>query len=254
MKSLILSTLMIGTAALGTGALGMSQATAKDAAKNIVLVHGAFADATSWDKVSAILGAKGYKVTAVRIPLTSLADDVAATRAAIDAQDGPTILVGHSWGGVVIGEAGSSEKVKALVYVAAFAPNKGETLNALLKSAPPTEGLKAIHPDDKGFLSIDVAAFPTVFAADVPRTEAEVMARHQIPFNSVGFSTPVEVAAWSNKPSFYVVTTEDQMLAPAAQKFFSGRMKAKVTEIAASHAGAVSKAGDVARVIEEATR
>ena len=141
MKS-VLSALLLAAAAIGTAA----PAFAQDAAKNIVLVHGAFADESSWDKVAAILSAKGYNVTQVANPLTSLADDVAATKAAIDAQDGPTVLVGHSWGGVVIGEAGNNEKVKALVYVSAFAPDKGETLTALLAGGEPTEGVKTIRP------------------------------------------------------------------------------------------------------------
>jgi pimeloyl-ACP methyl ester carboxylesterase len=135
MKS-ILSAVVFSAAAVGAGGAALAQ----EPAKNIVLVHGAFADASSWDKVAGILSAKGYHVTQVANPLTSLADDVAATRAALDAQDGPTVLVGHSWGGVVIGEAGADEKVKALVYVSAFAPDKGETLNKLLSGGEPSEG------------------------------------------------------------------------------------------------------------------
>ena len=141
MKS-VLSPLMLSATALGA-----APAVAQDGARNIVLVHGAFADETSWDKVAGILSAKGYTVTQVANPLTSLADDVAATRAALAAQDGPTVLVAHSWGGVVIGEAGNDEKVKALVYVSAFAPDRGESLNKLLSGGEPSEGARAIRPD-----------------------------------------------------------------------------------------------------------
>ena len=141
-----------------------------------MLVHGAFADETSWDTVSEILSAKGYNVTQVANPLTSLDDDVAATKAALAAQDGPTVLVGHSWGGVVIGEAGDDPKVRALVYVSAFAPDRGESLTALLSGGEPSDGVKAIRPDDKGGLILDAASFPALFAGDLPQAEAEAMA------------------------------------------------------------------------------
>lgn len=249
MKS-VLSALLLTTAALGAAAPALAQ----DAAKNIVLVHGAFADESSWDKVAAILSAKGYHVTQVANPLTSLADDVAATKAAIDAQDGPTVLVGHSWGGVVIGEAGNDEKVKALVYVSAFAPDKGETLNALLAGGQPSEGVKTIRPNAQGGLILDPATFPKFFAGDVPLAEAEAMAADQLPSNPANFDAVAEVAAWHDKPDFYVVTTEDLMIPADAQRFFAGRIKATVTELAASHSGLVSKAEDVAKVIEDAAR
>ena len=248
MKS-ILSAMLLATAALGA-----APAFAQEGAKNIVLVHGAFADESSWDRVAEILSAKGYNVTQVANPLTSLADDVAATKAALDAQDGPTVLVGHSWGGVVIGEAGNDDKVQALVYVSAFGPDRGETLNALLAGGAPSEGVKHIVPNAEGGLIVDPAAFPTYFAADVPAAEAETMAADQLPSNPANFDDAVTVAAWHDKPSFYVVTTQDQMLPADTQRFFAGRMKASITEIEASHAGLVSKAEDVAKVIEDAAR
>jgi pimeloyl-ACP methyl ester carboxylesterase len=145
----------------------VSFAETTPAVHNVVLVHGAFADQTSWDKVAEILRKKGYNVTEVANPLTSLQEDVAATEAVIKKQAGPVVLVGHSWGGVVIGEAGADPKVQSLVYVAAFAPDKGESVQALGAGSPPTPGIQALRPDDKGFLSIDAAAFPTVFAGSV---------------------------------------------------------------------------------------
>lgn len=249
MKSLILSALIAGVSALA-----VTPVLAKEPARNVVLVHGAFADASSWAKVQAALVKKGYRVTAVEIPLTSLADDVAAARAAIDAQDGPTVVVGHSWGGVVIGEAGDSPKVKSLVYVSAFAPDKGESIGALSEGKPPSEGVKAIRPDDKGFLGIDPVAFPAVFAADLPLAEAQGMAARQRRVNSASFGTPSTVAAWHVKPSWYVVTADDQTIPAPLQRFFAGRMQAKLTEIKASHAGLVSQPEAVVRVIEEAAR
>lgn len=249
MKS-VLSALVFGAAAIGAG----SAALAEGPAKNVVLVHGAFADETSWDKVAEILSAKGYHVTQVANPLSSLADDVAATRAALDAQDGPTVLVGHSWGGVVIGEAGADAKVKSLVYVSAFAPDQGETLTKLLAGGAPSEGVKAIRPNAEGGLILDPAQFPKLFAGDVPVGEAEAMAAAQLPSNPSNFEAVAEVAAWHDKPNFYVVTTEDLMLPADAQRFFAGRLNAKVTEIVASHSGLISKAEDVAKVIEAAAQ
>lgn len=243
-----LSALMLAAAAIGV------TATTAQEAKNIVLVHGAFADESSWDKVAAILSAKGFNVTQVANPLTSLADDVAATKAALDAQDGPTVLVAHSWGGVVIGEAGADEKVKSLVYVSAFAPDKGETLNALLSGGEPSEGVKAIRPNEQGGLIFDPASFPALFAGDLPAAEAEAMAASQLPSNPANFDAAAEVAAWHGKPNFYVVTSEDLVIPPDAQRFFAGRIGATVTEIAASHSGLVSQAEAVAKVIEDAAR
>ena len=245
----VLTTLLFATAALGAGS-----AFAQGKAENIVLVHGAFADETSWDKVAAILKAKGYKVTEVANPLTSLSDDVAATKAALEAQGGPTVLVAHSWGGVVIGEAGNDPKVKALVYVSAFGPDKGESLVKLQEAGAPSEGSKAIRPNAEGGLIFDAAAFPALFAGDLPKAEAEAMAARQLPSNPANFAAVAEVAAWHDKPTFFVVTTEDQVIPPDAQRFFAGRMKAEVTEIAASHAGLVSRADDVAKVIERAAQ
>jgi len=239
---------------LAAALTGSVPAMAQSNVKNVLLVHGAFADETSWDKVAAILADKGYNVTKVANPLTSLADDVAATKAALAAQDGPAILVAHSWGGVVIGEVGGDEKVKSLVYISAFGPDKGESLNMLLAGGEPSEGVKAIRPNEQGGLIFDPASFPALFAGDVPKAEAEAMAAHQLPSNPANFDAVAEVAAWHDKPTFYVVTTKDLVIPADAQRFFAGRMKAQITEIDASHAGIVSQPEEVAKVIEQAAQ
>jgi len=248
MKSLFVSALMLSTV------LGVAAASAQPAAtiKNIVLVHGAFVDETSWDGVAAILKAKGYNVTAVKNPLTSLADDVAATNAVLNAQDGPTVLVGHSWAGVVIGEAGDNAKVSSLVYVSAFAPDKGETVAALAANGPATEGVKAIRADDKGYLSIDPALFPAVVAGDLPKDVGNYLASHQMPLNHTAFDDVTKIAAWHVKPSWYVLSSRDLVLDPHAQAFFAERMRAKVTTVDGSHASLASHAAEVAAVIESA--
>ncbi|MCX5497642.1 alpha/beta hydrolase [Kaistia dalseonensis] len=252
MKSLLISALMFSTAMLGAAPAFAQTALPKGTIKNIVLVHGAFVDASSWDGVAAILAAKGYTVTAVKNPLTSLADDVAATEAVLDAQDGPTVLVGHSWGGVVIGEAGDNAKVKALVYVSAFAPDKGESVSALAAGGPATPGTAAIRPDSKGYLTIDPAVFPSAVAGDLPKAVGEHLAAHQMPINHTAFDAPATVAAWHDKPSWYVLSTKDLVLDPHAQEFFAGRIKAKVTKVDGSHASLASHAAEVAAVIEAA--
>ena len=241
-----MSALMLSSTILGI-APAFAQAAPKPI-KNIVLVHGAFVDETSWDGAAAILKAKGFKVTAVKNPLTSLADDVAATNAVLDAQDGPTVLVGHSWGGVVIGEAGDNPKVASLVYVSAFAPDKGETISALAASGPATPGVKAIRPDAKGYLTIDPAVFPSAVAGDLPKQIGEHLAAHQMPINHTAFDTPAEVAAWHNKPSWYVLSSKDLTLDPHAQQ----RIKAKLTKVDGRHASLASHAAEVADVIEAA--
>ena len=252
MKSLLLTALMFSTAILCVAPAFAKTALPAGTIKHIVLVHGAFVDETSWNGVAAILTAKGYTVTAVKNPLTSLADDVAATNAVLDAQDGPAVLVGHSWGGVVIGEAGNNPKVSALVYVSAFAPDKGDSVSALAASGPATPGVKAIKPDAKGYLSIDPAVFPSAVAGDLPKEIGEQLAAHQMPINHTAFDAPAEVAAWHVKPSWYVLSTQDLVLDPHAQAFFADRIKAKVTKVDGSHASLASHAAEVAAVIEAA--
>lgn len=219
---------------------------------NVVLVHGAFASPSSWDKVAAILRTKGLTVSEVAIPMTSLEADVDATRKAVEAQKGPCILVGHSWGGVVIGEAGDSPEVKALVYVAAFAPDKGESVQALSSNGPPTEGQKEVHADAKGLLTVDPAAFPRVFVGDVPVAEGAALAKQQMPISASAFGTPASVAAWHSKPTYYAISGNDKMIPPQAEAFFAQRMKAKTVTIPSSHASPVSHPKEVAALIEQA--
>jgi pimeloyl-ACP methyl ester carboxylesterase len=209
-------------------------------------------DETSWEPVAKILEAKGYHVTLVKDPLTSLDADVDATKKALAQQHGKTVLVGHSWGGVIITQAGGDPKVSALVYVSAFAPDVGESLASLSKAGPATEGTKSIHPDANGNLSIDPAAFPSAVAADLPLNIAEQLAASQLPLNHTAFEAPVTTAAWHNKPTWYVESTKDQLIAPQAQEFFAARMKAKTTKVAGSHASLVVHATEVAAVIEQA--
>lgn len=244
--------LTVGATLAAIFAMGAPIAAA--AAQNVVLVPGAFTDKSSWDKVAHLLREKGFKVTEVDIPLTSLDADIAATRKALDAQTGPTVLVGHSWGGVVIGEAGDSPKVEALVYVAAFAPDKGESVQALSANGPPTEGLKAVRPDANGFLSIDPAAFPHVFVGDVPASEGAELAKRQRPISGAAFDAKATVAAWRLKPTYYAISANDLMLPPQAEAFFAQRMKATTVTLQSSHASPVSHPEEVAALIEEAAK
>ena len=252
MKALLLSTLLLSATMLGIVPASAQSTLPAGTIKNVVLVHGAFVDETSWDAVAAILKARGYHVTAVKNPLTSLADDVAATNAVLDAQDGPTVLVGHSWAGVVIGEAGDNAKVASLVYVSAFAPDKGETLSALAASGPKTPGVKAIRVDQKGYLTIDPAVFPTAVARELPIAIGQQQAAHQMPINHTAFDEPAKVAAWHDKPNWYVLSAKDMLLDPHAQAFFAERIKARVTTVEGSHASLASHAKEVAAVIEAA--
>lgn len=252
MRNLLLSAATMLLAGTAIAASTQSAPLPKGAAHNIVLVHGAFVDQTSWQPVADILTKKGYSVTLVENPLTSLAADVDATKQALAKQDGKTVLVGHSWGGIVITQAGDDPKVSALVYVSAFAPNVGESLASLAKAGPATEGGNAIHPDDKGNLTIDPKVFPSAVAADLPPEIAAHLANSQLPLNHVAFEAPVSIAAWHDKPTFYVISTKDKVLAPEAQKSFAARIKAQTTEVAGSHASLVVHAKQVAEVIEKA--
>lgn len=252
MRNLLLSASMILMAGTAFAAQAQSAHLPNGAAHNIVLVHGAFVDQTSWQPVADILAKKGYNVTLVENPLTSLAADVDATKRALAKQNGKTVLVGHSWGGVVITQAGDDPKVSALVYVSAFAPDVGESVAALAKSGPATEGGAAIHPDEKGNLYIDPKVFPDAVGADLPPNVAEYLAKHQLPLSHTAFEAPVDTAAWRDKPTFYMITTKDKVIAPEAQKMFAARMKAQTTEVAGSHASLVVHADAIAAVIEKA--
>jgi pimeloyl-ACP methyl ester carboxylesterase len=220
--------------------------------KNIVLVHGAFADGSSWAKVIPILQAKGYHVTAVQNPLTSLADDVAATNRALAQQDGPLILVGHSWAGVVITEAGMDPKVAGLVYVAAFGPDQGEAVSELGKAYPPPPALTAPIVDQQGFMSLPTDAVVKHFASDLPASEASLVAATQGPIKVSAFDAKVSAAAWKTKPSWYIVSKLDEAIAPEEERFFAKRMKATTTELNTSHLPMLSQPKAVAAVISAA--
>ena len=217
--------------------------------KTIVLVHGAFADGSSWDKVTSILVAKGYNVVAVHEPLSSLEADVAATTRVIDAQPGPVLLVGHSWGGAVITEAGANDKVAGLVYVAAFVPDKGESVNDLGKGAPPPPWVTKLAVDSAGFASLPPAIVASDFANDLGASDARVLAAKQGPIAAKSFDDKLTAAAWHSRPTWYVRTEEDHMIDPRAQAAMAKRANAKVTNLKASHVAMISKPNDVAAVI-----
>ncbi len=220
---------------------------------SIVLVHGAFADATGWQKVIPLLEAKGFPVTAVQNPLKSIAEDVATTRRAIESQKGDVILVGHSYGGVVITGAGANNpKVKALVYVAAFAPDAGETVGALIAQFPPTPLATGLVPDSAGFLYIDRTKFREIFAKDVSEGESAIMAATQKPIAGASFGETQPVAAWKTVPSWYAVSTQDQAINPDSERFMAKRMGAKTTELEASHVSFISLPDKIVKIIEEA--
>jgi pimeloyl-ACP methyl ester carboxylesterase len=219
---------------------------------NVVLVHGGFVDGSGWEGVYKALKKEGYAVTIVQNPTLSLADDVAVTRRALAAQNGPVILVGHSYGGVVITEAGNDPKVAGLVYVAAFAPDAGESVAALIKDPPPGAAVPPILPPQDGFLFLDKAKFAESFAADVAPDAAAFMADSQVPWGVAALSGAIGEPAWKKKPSWYLVATEDKMIPPAAQRFMSKRAGATVVEHSGSHAIYVSQPQAVAALIERA--
>jgi len=221
---------------------------------SIVLVHGAFADASGWQKIILGLEEKDFSVTAVQIPLKSLADDVATTVRAIQSQKGDVVLVGYSYGGAVITGAGAaSANVKALVYVSAFAPDRGEALEALFELYPPSSLPPALVPDSAGFLYIDRTKFREVFAADVSDSEFAVMAVTQKPIAAAAiFAEPIAAATWQTIPSWYIVAAQDHAINPDLERFFAKRMRAKVTELKSSHVPFISQPDEIVRIIEEA--
>ncbi|WP_182084350.1 alpha/beta hydrolase [Aureimonas sp. ME7] len=244
LRNIMLAAALLSSAAVSTPALAQ--------AKNVVLVHGAFADGSGWRGVYDILTRDGYKVSIVQQPLTGLDQDVAATKRVLDQQDGDTVLVGHSYGGTVITTAGTDPKVKALVYVAALQPEKGETTAGLIGTMPsPSNDIKAT---DDGFLYLDPAKFAADFAADLPKDIAEFMARSQVPAAVAAFQAKVPAAAWHDKPSYGILTTQDKALSPDLQRFMYKRSGTEMTEIDASHAVFISQAQMVSEVIEKAAQ
>jgi len=218
--------------------------------RNIVLVHGAFVDGSSWRAVYDLLTRDGYHVVAVQNPNLSLCGDAAATRRTIDAQDGSVVLVGHSYGGAVITEAGTHDKVTALVYIAAFVPDKGESVKAL-GGSPDTPG-SPIIPASGGFLFQDRAKFHTSFGADLPAADAVFMADSQVPWAEDAMTGPVTEPAWRCKPSWYLIATEDRMITPSAQRAMAQRANATTVELAASHAVYMTQPRAVAALIRQA--
>ena len=220
--------------------------------KAIVLVHGGFVDGSGWAGVYSILKGKGYNVAVVQNPTKSLADDVAVTKSAIERLESEVVLVGHSYGGVVITEAGTHPKVTDLVYIAAFAPDKGESVSSLIANPPPGAPVPPILPPQDGYLFLDRAKFAASFAADVEPETASFMADSQVPWGVDALKGAISDPGWKTKPSYYLVTTDDKMIPPPAQRKMAERAKAQVSEIAASHSVYVSKPRDVAEIIERA--
>jgi pimeloyl-ACP methyl ester carboxylesterase len=215
----------------------------------IVLVHGAFADGSGWSEMIPILQEKGFDVIAVQNPLTSLADDVAHTRRAIARAKGPVVLVGHSWGGAVITEAGVDDRVKALVYVAAFAPDAGQSANESHKPFPAMPGLMKLDVDPEGFVTLPADSLAKNFAQDLPAVETAVMAATQGPIHAQCFDTKLTNAAWKTKPSWFIVAEQDRMINPEYLRAAAKRMNAKTTELDTSHVPMASMPEDVADVI-----
>ncbi|MER5531342.1 alpha/beta hydrolase [Streptomyces sp. NPDC002677] len=220
--------------------------------RNVVLVHGGFVDGSGWQGTYDVLKRDGYNVSIVQNPTLSLEGDVAATRMVLDAQDGPVVLVGHSYGGAVISEAGSHPKVAALVYVAAFAPDKGESVSTLIADPPPGAPVPPILPPRDGFLFLDREKFADSFAGDVPAELAAFMADSQVPWGLDALNGAVSEPAWRAKPSWYLVATDDRMIPPPAQRAMSERAGSTVVEVPGSHSVYVSRPDAVADLIKQA--
>ena len=233
-------------------------ATLGSDAMNIVLVHGAWVDGSGWEAVYRALRTEGFPVSVVQNPTISLADDVQATGRVMSVQNGPVILVGHSYGGAVITEAGNDPRVVALVYIAGWVPDKGESVSSLIEDllgdAPPGAPVPPILPPRDGYLLLDKAKFPESFAGDIDRERAAFMADAQVPWGLEAVSGTISQASWRSKPSWYLVATEDRMIPPPAQRFMSKRAGATVVEVAASHAAFLSKPAAVANLIVQAAK
>jgi pimeloyl-ACP methyl ester carboxylesterase len=222
--------------------------------KNIVLVHGGFVDGAGWEGVYRVLKQDGYNVSIVQNPTISLDGDVAATKRVLAGQDGPAILVGHSYGGAVITQAGNDSKVAGLVYITAFAPDKGESVASLIKNPPPGAPVPPILPPQDGYLLLDKAKFPAAFAGDVEPEKAAFMADSQVPWGVEALSGTISQPAWKSKPSWYLIATDDKMIPPDAQRSMSKRAGATVVEAKGSHAIYVSQPRAVAALIEQAAK
>jgi len=221
---------------------------------NIVLVHGGFVDGSGWEDVYRTLKKDGYNVTIVQNPTLSLADDVAVTKRALASQDGPVILVGHSYGGAVITEAGNDPKVAGLVYITAFAPDKGESVATLIKDPPPGAPVPPILPPQDGYLFLDRAKFAASFAGDVKAEKAAFMADSQVPWGLEALGGEISKPAWKAKPSWYLIATDDKMIPPDAQRSMAKRAGSTVVEVKGSHAIYVSQPEAVAALVEQAAK
>jgi pimeloyl-ACP methyl ester carboxylesterase len=230
----------------------MSQEKAREGVKNILLIHGGFVDGSGWQGVYNLLKKDGYNVSVVQNPTTSLADDVAVTRRVLAAQNGPAILVGHSYGGVVVTEAGRDPKVAGLVYIAAFAPDNGESVSSLIQNPPPGAPVPPILPPQDGYLFLDRSKFRASFAADVSEDAAAFMADSQVPWGLEALDGTVTQAAWKTKPSWYLVSTEDRMIPPDAQRAMSKRAGSTDSEVKGSHSVYISQPNAVAALIVKA--
>jgi len=235
--------------AIALSATGLSTDVQAQTVKNVVLVHGAFADGSGYKALYTELTKKGYHVTVVQNPLTSLEDDVAATNAVLDKQDGPVILAGHSWGGTVITEAGNHPKVAGLVYIAALQPDKGETTLQWLQTAPPAPENGVLPADEKGIVYYSKEKYHAGFAADISKEEADFMYASQGAFHAKGFVTPLTQAAWRTKPAYGIVATEDKSIVPDIQRNMYKRSNTQITEIKGSHVVFMSQPKKVAAVI-----
>lgn len=245
---------------LSSASLAMNSPSAKSAAsaasarvQNVILVHGAWADGSSWSKVIPLLGAKGLNVIAVQLPLTSLADDAATVKRAIALVDGPVILVGHSYGGAVITEAGNDAKVKALVYVAAFAPDAGQSAGSLGATMPPPPLATEVRPDAEGFLKLTKAGIYESFAQDLTAPEKAMLYAVQAPTNTKSLGGNISTAAWHSKPSWYIVSSKDRAIQPALEASMASNIHATTATISSSHVPMLSHPDAVAAVIEQAT-
>lgn len=251
---ILCSVLAVMTTIVCIGEKTMAQNSPMTNVKNIVLVHGGFVDGSGWQSVYNALKKNGYEVTIVQNSTTSLADDVATTKRALATLNGPAILVGHSYGGAVITEAGTDPKVAGLVYIAAFAPDKGESVGSLIKGFPAGGPQPPILPPVDGFLMLDKAKFSGSFAGDVSPEEAAFMADSQVPWGLGAISGTISEPAWRTKPSWYLVTTEDKMIPTDAQRGMSKRAGTTVVEVKGSHAIYVSQPQAVAHIIEAAAK
>lgn len=230
-----------------------AQAQSPAGVRNIVLVHGAWADGSSWAKVIPLLQAKGFHVVAVQIPLTSLADDVGATKRAIALQNGPVLLVGHSYGGVVITEAGNDPKVVGLVYVSAFAPSDGESVGSISKPYPPAPIGSELRPDPQGFLSVTRKGIAEDFAQDLTAKEKEILTATQGPIAAAAFGATITTAAWKSKPSWFVIAANDRAISPELERAEAATMKATSISLPSSHVAMLSHPKEVAGLIEQAS-